>query len=36
MGIPKIPKELRHNKTAAVVPFLLDLLPKVPNFWYVI
>jgi hypothetical protein len=36
VGIPKIPKELGKNKTAAVVPFLLDLLPKVPNLRYVV
>jgi hypothetical protein len=36
LGIPRIPKELGNNKTAAVVPFLLNLLPKIPGFQYVV
>jgi len=31
VGIKKIPKVLRKNKTAATVPHLLDLLPKRPR-----
>jgi hypothetical protein len=35
-GIPKVPKELGDNKTRAVVLFLLELLPEVPGFPYVV
>jgi hypothetical protein len=34
--IPKVPKQLGQNKTAAAVPFLLELLPKVPGLRYVV
>jgi len=32
VGLPKLLKELGSNKTAAVVPFLLNLLLKIPGF----
>jgi hypothetical protein len=31
VGIKKIPKALGKNKTAATVPYLLELLPKRPR-----
>jgi hypothetical protein len=36
IGIPRVPKALGSNKTAAVVPFLLNLLPKRPGLRYVV
>jgi hypothetical protein len=36
IGIPLVPKELGNNRTGAVVLFLLDLLPKVPSFPYMV
>jgi len=36
LSIPKAPKELGSNKTAATVPFLLKRLPKIPRYWFVV
>ena len=36
ISFSKVPKLLGSNKTAAVVPFLLEMLPKVPGFCYVV
>jgi hypothetical protein len=36
VGLGTVPAALGGNKTAATVPFLLDLLPKVPSFQYVV